>query len=459
MSLVQRLVLVIAGVVLLVVAGAYLGISKHEEATLVSGKVTAGRMVANFFTTSSSPAVAFGDTDTLANDVKDLSKNGDIVGVQVWQRSPGGGETSLLAQFDRGNVNQTHAAPKEFRDKVTVGSEEVVIEKPFINPEGRVIGGGRITFSLAPEHAAIRATTRRILWIALILGVLVAGVLVLAVGRTLLRPMRELRMARELEIATNIQRAMLPTRPTHPDFDVCGRMIPADEVGGDFFDVLTSGQDLWVTVGDVSGHGIGAGLIMLMVQSAFSTQFRTNPQRDPNLVMGTVNQLLWENITERLRENKYVTCQLLAYRGDGKFCVAGGHQWPLVYRAATRTIERIDATGPWLGILNVWPDARTTEFQLEQGDVLCLYSDGLIEARDDRDNLYDTPRFVASLEVALQNASELELVIDRALYDLFAFCPKPDDDVSVLLIRRTSAAHSAVGITDVVAETREESGC
>jgi len=63
------------------------------------------------------------------------------------------------------------------------------------------------------------------------------------------------------------------------------------------------------------------------------------------------------------------------------------------------------------------------------------------------------------LEVALQNASELELVIDRALYDLFAFCPKPDDDVSVLLIRRTSAAHSAVGVTDVVAETREESGC
>ena len=442
--MVQRLVIVIVGVVLLVAAGAYLGISKHEEATLVNGKVTAGKMVVNFFTTSSSPAVAFGDTDALSNDIKDLSKNPDIVDVEVWQRTPGSSETTLLVQFSRADVSRSRVAPREFKDRVAIGGDEVVVEKPFYNPEGLVIGDAQVTFSLMPEHAAIRATMRRILWIASILGMLVAGVLVLAVGRTLLRPMRELRMARELEIATNIQKAMLPTRPTHPDFDVCGRMIPADEVGGDFFDVLTSAEDLWITVGDVSGHGIGAGLIMLMVQSAFSTQFRTHPQRDPNLVMATVNQLLWENITERLRENKYVTCQLLAYRGNGAFCAAGGHQWPLVYRAATKTIERIDATGPWLGILNAWPNASTTEFQLEEGDILCLYSDGLIEARDERKNLYDTARLVSSLETALQSATELESVIDRTFYDLFSFCPKPDDDVSLLLIRRRAAASPAV---------------
>lgn len=436
-SLVQRLIIVIAGVVLLVAAGAYLGISKHEEATLVNGKVTAARMVVNFFTTSSSPAVAFGDTDTLSNDIKDLSKNPDIVDVEVWQRSPTSTETSLLADYNRDKRTLARVAPKEFRDKVIVGSDAVILEKPFINPEGIVIGAARVAFSLSPEHAAIRATTRRILWIASVLGILVAGALVLAVGRSLLQPMRELRMARELEIATNIQQAMLPARPTHPDFELCGRMIPADEVGGDFFDVLTSNEELWVTVGDVSGHGIGAGLIMLMVQSAFSTQFRTNPQLDPNLVMATVNHLLWENITERLHENKYVTCQLLAYRGRGKFCAAGGHQWPLVYRAATKTVERIHATGPWLGIVNAWPSAGTTEFELAEGDVLCLYSDGLIEARDDSNNLYDSARFVASLETALQNAAELESVIDRVLYDLFSFAPKPDDDVSLLLIRKT----------------------
>jgi len=441
-SLIQRLVVVIAGVMLLVAAGAYLGISRHERATLVNGKVTAGKMVVNFFATSSAPAVVFGDTETLANDVKDLAKNRDVVDAEVWQRAPGSNETTLLADFNRAGVKKTRAAPAEFKESVAVGETEVAIEQPFSNPEGVVVGSARIVFSLAPEIAASQATTRRILWIASILGLLVAGVLVLAVGRSLLQPMRELRMARELEIATNIQQAMLPTKPTHPEFLVGGRMIPADEVGGDFFDVLSSEHDLWVTVGDVSGHGIGAGLIMLMVQSAFSTQFRTNPNQDPNLVMGTVNGLLWENITERLRENKYVTCQLLAYQGDGVFHVAGGHQWPFVYRAATKTVERIDATGPWLGIIKTWPLAAHTAFRMEQNDVLCLYSDGLIEARDEQGNLYDAARFVASLEAALQHTNDLEAAIDRVLYDLFSFCPKPDDDVSVLLVRRAVAGVS-----------------
>ena len=445
-SLIQRLVVVIAGVMLLVAAGAYLGISSHERATLVNGKVTAGKMVVNFFATSSAPAVVFGDTETLANDVKDLAKNRDVADVEVWQHPLGSSETSLLAEFNRAGVKKTREAPAELKDRVAVGKTEVTIERPFSDPEGLVIGSARVIFSLAPEIAASQATTRRILWIASILGLLVAGVLVLVVGRSLLQPMRELRMARELEIATNIQQAMLPTRPTHPEFVVGGRMIPADEVGGDFFDVLTSDNDLWVTVGDVSGHGIGAGLIMLMVQSAFSTLFRTNPKQEPNLVMGTVNGLLWENITERLRENKYVTCQLLAYRGDGVFHAAGGHQWPFVYRSATKSIERIEATGPWLGIIEEWPPSGTTEFRLEHDDVLCLYSDGLIEARDEMGNQYDVTRFVASLEAALLHTSDLEAAIDRVLYDLFSFCPKPDDDVSVVLVRRANSVASVAAL-------------
>jgi len=444
--LIQRLVVVIAGVMLLVAAGAYLGISRHERATLVNGKVNAGNMVVNFFATSSAPALVFGDADTLANDVRDLAKNPDVADVEVWQRAPDASETTLLADFNRAGLKKARTAPAEFKHSVTVGETEVSIETPFSNPEGVVIGNARVVFSLASEIAASQATTRRILWIASLLGLLVAGVLVLAVGRSLLQPMRELRMASELEIATNIQQAMLPTRPTHPEFVVGGRMIPADEVGGDFFDVLTSESDLWITIGDVSGHGIGAGLIMLMVQSAFATQFRASSKQDPNIVMRTVNGLLWENITERLRENKYVTCQLLVYRGDGVFHVAGGHQWPFVYRAATKSIERIDATGPWLGILEAWPLAGNTEIRLEQDDVLCLYSDGLIEAHDEQGTLYDAARFVSSLEIALRSTSDLEAAIDRVLYDLFSFCPKPDDDVTVLLVRRANVVTSVTAL-------------
>jgi sigma-B regulation protein RsbU (phosphoserine phosphatase) len=248
--------------------------------------------------------------------------------------------------------------------------------------------------------------------------------------------MREQRMVRELEIASNIQRAMLPTRPQHPDFEFAGKMLPADEVGGDFFDVLVSERKLWITVGDVSGHGLGAGLIMLMAQSAFASQFRAQPSAVPNSVMSAVNELLWENITERLRENKYVTCQLLAYRDNGVFRVAGGHQFPLVYRAITGQIERIHVAGPWLGILRSWPEAPSSEVQLEPGDVLCLYTDGSIEARNEAGELWDTERFSEALREGLSQFEDMERAIDHVFGRLFEHCPKPDDDVSLLLVRR-----------------------
>ncbi len=86
--------------------------------------------------------------------------------------------------------------------------------------------------------------------------------------RSALREQAMLR--REIEIAMNIQQALLPPAPSHAEFEFSGRMLPAEDVGGDFYDVLTDTERdrLWITVGDVSGHGLTAGLIMLMAQSA-----------------------------------------------------------------------------------------------------------------------------------------------------------------------------------------------
>src|SRR6185503_15444715 len=160
------------------------------------------------------------------------------------------------------------------------------------------------------------------------------------------------RMSRELEIAASIQRAMLPPTPLHPEFSFAGRMHPADEVGGDFYDVLSNGQGeaLWITIGDVSGHGVGAGLIMLMAQAAFASHFLEDPDADPERVLRDVNSLLCENIAHRLRDNKYLTAQLLRHLGSGRFACVGAHEWPVVFRRATGRCEVIPADGPWLGI-------------------------------------------------------------------------------------------------------------
>ncbi len=132
----------------------------------------------------------------------------------------------------------------------------------------------------------------------------------------------QLRLTSELRVAASIQTALLPSAPRHPDFDFAGKMIPADEVGGDFYDILSDASDsLWLTIGDVSSHGLGAGLVMLMTQAAFAARFHSDARSNPDEVFMAVNRVVQENIAERLRDNKYVTAQLWAYRGQGRFCV------------------------------------------------------------------------------------------------------------------------------------------
>ncbi|MET0591227.1 MAG: SpoIIE family protein phosphatase [Polyangiaceae bacterium] len=249
------------------------------------------------------------------------------------------------------------------------------------------------------------------------------------------------RMARELEIAATIQRAMLPPQPSHPDFEFAGKMVPADEVGGDFYDVLTRPDgDLWITVGDVSGHGVGAGLVMLMTQVAFASHFLMDATLSSEVVLSDVNRLLCENIGQRLHDDKYVTVQLLKYAGAGRFLCVGGHVWPIVYRAKTGQCDVIRTPGPWLGILPSLGKIPESIIELDPGDVLCLYSDGLSEARDAKGELFDTDRLAASLAKAVAREESLAKVPEAVFADVEEFSDRHDDDWTMLLIRRTTAA-------------------
>ena len=246
------------------------------------------------------------------------------------------------------------------------------------------------------------------------------------------------RMARELEIAAQIQRALLPPAPSHADFEFAGRMVPADEVGGDFYDVLSNADQgtLWISVGDVSGHGVGAGLVMLMAQAAFASHFLNNSAEAPARVLREVNALLCENITNRLRDNKYVTAQLLTYQGDGSFVCVGAHEWPVVYRAKTGRCEIIEAPGPWLGIVSELSEVPLTAITVEPGDVLCLYSDGITEAQNSAGELFDLARMCAVLEAALGQGNALDDVTCAVFAEVEAFSGRHEDDWTMLLAKR-----------------------
>ena len=248
------------------------------------------------------------------------------------------------------------------------------------------------------------------------------------------------RMARDLEIAAGIQGALLPPSLAHPEFEFAGRMRPADEVGGDFYDVLCDEKSgaLWLTIGDVSGHGVPAGLVMLITQSAFAAFFRANPLARPDEVIRGVNDLLSEQIGERLRDDKYVTGLLMAHAGQGNFVFAGAHEWPLIWRRSQAASDVVEAPGPWLGIKREIGDVPVSSLKLEQGDILCLYSDGLIEARDADGDLFDVHRLQEAVDEAAANTSDLGEIADRVLARIDEYAERREDDWTLLLVRRAA---------------------
>jgi serine phosphatase RsbU (regulator of sigma subunit) len=248
------------------------------------------------------------------------------------------------------------------------------------------------------------------------------------------------RMSRDLEIAAGIQSALLPPSLAHPELEFAGRMQPAEEVGGDFYDVLCDdrSRSLWVTIGDVSGHGVPAGLVMLMTQSAFAAYFRANPLARPDEVIRGVNDLLNEQIGVRLRDDKYVTSLLLQHTGAGRFVYAGAHEWPLVWRKATGKSEMLEAPGPWLGIKRDLDDIPVSSLALARGDLLCLYSDGLIEARDAKGELFDMERLGEALERAAHDRDSLQDIADDVLQAVTEHAHEREDDWTLLLIRRAA---------------------
>jgi serine phosphatase RsbU (regulator of sigma subunit) len=263
-------------------------------------------------------------------------------------------------------------------------------------------------------------------------------------GRARAALSNQARMARELEIAAQIQRALLPPDPSHPDFEFAGRMLPADEVGGDFYDVLSQPHhgSLWISVGDVSGHGVGAGLVMLMTQAAIASHFLNDPHAEPARVLREVNSLLCENITNRLRDSKYVTAQILTYEGSGRFACVGAHEWPLVYRAKSKRCEVIEAPGPWLGIVADLPEIPVTVMTVEPGDVLCLYSDGVTEAQNDAGEQFDVPRMAAAIERAISEGKALDEVTRAVFDEVECFSGRHDDDWTMLLVKRRTPLSS-----------------
>lgn len=241
---------------------------------------------------------------------------------------------------------------------------------------------------------------------------------------------------RDLEIAKQIQLSLLPDKPLRlPHAEIAGVCLPATHVGGDYFDYFENGENLDFVVADVSGHSVGAALIMTEVRSMVRAQSRPAAAAHPAHMLRELNDLLYEDLD---RSELFITmffCRYESATGRLKYANAG-HNPGLLLRSGRQDCMELDSDGLVLGAMRV-VDFQERSVLLSQGDKLLFYTDGVVEAQDASGAFFGLERlcrrFAANREFAP------EVIVRKLLREVRDFCaPAMMGDDAALVVLEVS---------------------
>jgi phosphoserine phosphatase RsbU/P len=174
--------------------------------------------------------------------------------------------------------------------------------------------------------------------------------------------------------------------------------------------------------------------VMMMLQSVVSALVRSNPESAPRDVLRVVNAVLYENVRERLGQDEHATLSLIRYREDGELWFAGAHEDMLVLRAETGQVEAVPTLGTWVGATKEIDEAtQDTRYLLRDGDVLLLYTDGVIEAQNKAGEQFGQERLTRELGRSGQEPAPL--IRDRLCAAVTQFMDEQRDDIALLVAR------------------------
>ena len=246
------------------------------------------------------------------------------------------------------------------------------------------------------------------------------------------------RLDHDLQIARDIQRILLPAQPPPIEgFDIAGINIPAREVSGDYFDYIKVDEErLGVVIADVSGKGVPASLIMAICRSVLRAEARLG--QSPAEVLQKVNRQLYPDI----KEDMFISMAylILDHKNDHVTLSRGGHDAPLLYRAATGKVEVLKPPGMALGIDSGDVFDRITgdlSVPLERDDCLVLYTDGVTEMLAANGDEFGPERMIQSIRASAREGAQG--IIARLTDDVrdFAGGHPQNDDITLIVVRKT----------------------
>jgi len=247
-----------------------------------------------------------------------------------------------------------------------------------------------------------------------------------------------IRMGKELDMLRQMQQLILPRTEELAeiqDLDIAGYMEPADEVGGDYYDVLYTDGIVTIAMGDVTGHGLESGLLMVMTQTAVRT-IKEIQEFDFVRFLDTLNRTLYKNL-QRMQSEKNLSLVLVNY-AEGKLSISGQHEETILVRKGGK-VERINTLD--LGF-PIGLDAEIGQYvdnaiiELEVDDGIVLYTDGIPEAKNLDDEQYGLDRLceVISINWHLSPEQVKEAII--ANLKEFIGQQKIFDDITLVVIKK-----------------------
>jgi serine phosphatase RsbU (regulator of sigma subunit) len=247
-----------------------------------------------------------------------------------------------------------------------------------------------------------------------------------------------LRMGSELNVTRKLQQMILPKDKELaliPALDIAGYMEPAAEVGGDYYDVLQQNGRIKIGIGDVTGHGLESGMLMIMVQTAVRTLLQSE-ENDPVRFLDILNRTIYGNV-QRMSSDKNLTLAMIDYE-DGKLTLSGQHEEIIVVRK-NGDLERFDTVdlGFPIGLEEeIFSFLDQKQIELDKGDVMVLYTDGITEAENEARQLYGLDRLC---EVICENVDKSAIAIRHAVIDDLRShigSQKIYDDITLLVLKQ-----------------------
>ncbi len=247
-----------------------------------------------------------------------------------------------------------------------------------------------------------------------------------------------LRMGTELEITRRLQQMILPKKlelDQINDLEIASFMEPATEVGGDYYDVWAHNGQVKIGIGDVTGHGLESGVLMLMVQTAVRTLLAYD-ETDPVRFLSILNRTIYGNV-QRMNSDRNLTLSLIDYQA-GQVKISGQHEEVIVVRAdgTAHCIGTMDLGFPVGFIEEIDEYVAQTQLGLNTGDGLVLYTDGITEAENVHHQFYGLERLVQVIRRHWQASAHA--ICQAVITDVKAHIGthKVYDDITLLVIKK-----------------------